>query len=335
MLNSIIGFFNSLIIILILSTSVTGQSVDSSQSRVVILRPSNDMGAFNRFTLIINDSLTLFFENNTTHAFIVQPGKFRYKAGKKADEESIDLDSGRTHYLLLQYSYGVWNSVPRVYEIKQEQAEKIMLQFKPKEIRNTIMRPVNRFGLFFGGGPGINDFPIIKTTDNEDVYIGFGGGYCLGAEVGSEISKYFDVSIGYRFMNRGLTPYLKNASMEFIRHALNVTPALIIPIQGGYSQRIKIGAGIDYYLRNTLIIETDKIPNGINDTWKYKPAIGYHFKLTYEVNLTEQFSMLLGGRYSFVNHRYASSKTFYPTTDNFISPNGDGFDLMLGVQYHF
>ena len=317
------------------STIAFAQSFDTSLVKVIIIRPSNDMGAINIFKITINDTLILKLPNNSYYSFYTKQGVLHYRTDSQQNDDSIELEPGETNYLLLEFTYNFWKPKPNVFYIKPTIGQNLMAKHQPKDIRRPIQRHLFHVGLFFGGGAGFNDFNIIKTIDNEDVSFGFGGGLSAGVELGFEQSKHLDITVGYRYLQRGLTPTLQNASMAFSRHVFSLTPSFLLPLNSANIHRLKLGLGVDYYASNKLEIETGNIQNGIDDTWQYEPRVGYQARLSYEINFTDYFSFSLCTRYVDVMHQYKSSSKFFPTDPKFIRPRGNGIEVLLGIQFHF
>jgi hypothetical protein len=312
-----------------------GQDIDSAYGKLTIIRPYYYLGFADANYFIFNDSLKLRFYNNTYYSMVLPIGKYKYILPSTKESDEITIDSAQHTYLLLQYGGGPWRYVPIAYNITQKKGDELMQNYRPKDIRRPLIRPTSRVAAYIGGGFGFNDIPVITTTDNRPVYIGFGGGFTAGLEFGNEVSKYFEMALGYRYVTRGLEPSIKNGSMTFSRHIFSASPTLIIPIQGGYMQRMKISTGLDFAIGNKLEIKTAGIPGGLNDTWKYKEAFGFHVKWVYEINYSDNVSQFFGIRYANMSYQFDKGMRTFPIDNKFIKPDAEAFEFLLGIQYHF
>lgn len=325
----------SLYVFLIFNTFVFAQQADTNIAKVIIIRPSNDIGAVNVFKIILNDTLPIKLYNNSYYSFYTNSKFLHYKTDIENSEDSLELSTEESNYLLLEFTYGFWKPKPNIYQIQPHVGHNLMAIHQPRNMQRPIKRYMFHAALLFGGGAGFSDFNVIKTTDNQDVTFGFGGGLSAGVEFGIEQSKHFDMSFGYRYLQRGLSPTLQNASLEFSRHVFSVIPSFILPLNEANMHRLRFGIGLDFYPSNTLKVKTSDLQNGIDDTWQYESQVGYQAKISYEMNYTDQLSFLICTRYVDVAHEFKSGKRFFPTDLKFINPRGNGIEVLLGVQYHF
>ena len=97
--------------------------------------------------------------------------------------------------------------------------------------------------------------------------------------------------------------------------------------------RFKVGAGIDYYWYSKLIINTSKLTNGFDDSWKYDKTFGYHVRVNFEMNLNERWSLDYALKY--YNVKYKATYENPASGDKFYNTIGSGVDLIIGLNYHF
>lgn len=309
------------------------QSTDSA--RIVFMRPYAYVGTANLFKVKLADGSIIKLVSNSYYALNVVAGTFEFATVRSKTMGTLEVEAGRTYYVRAYFDKGFWVLTPELKLADSIWGRNLVREGKLKDMKKPLLRPLNRVGVILNAGPGFNDIAVIKTTNNLESSMGFAGGNGVSVQVGREVEKYLDIALSYSYMNRGLTPYIKNGTIDFSRHFVSLTPSFIIPIQGGYAQRIKIGGGVDFYFSNTLKNKTTGIPGGINDTWNYGQAVGYHAQLMYEVNLSEHFSMLWGISYYNVEYSFESGGLYKPVVDELSNPKGDGLSLKLGVNYHF
>ena len=113
---------------------------------------------------------------------------------------------------------------------------------------------------------------------------------------------------------------------------MSVTPLFIIPIGDGYISRVKLGAGVDYYISPLLSIKTSKITNGFNTDVNYDDSFGYHVRALYEMYFGNNWSILYGLNWYTVNY---SVKAGSQVGNDFLKRDGSGIDFMLGFYYNF
>jgi hypothetical protein len=194
----------------------------------------------------------------------------------------------------------------------------------------------NRIGINIRGGAGFESIDMFTTTSNEVSKISFGGGGGFGVKYGREFTSKFDAAFDLNYQFSSLNPELKNAKTVFSRWYMSVTPSYIFQLGKGATWKLKTGAGIDYYRFSSLKIESSKVPDGFNDTWKYNGSLGFHVTALVEHRFSEPISAYYGFSWYEVSHDYESGNLHQYTTDKrFVDANGSGLDLVVGLCFHF
>ena len=202
----------------------------------------------------------------------------------------------------------------------------------------SLNRPLNRIGVTMQFGPGFESHELFEMTDGRDATLSFGGGFGIGFLYGHEVGKSFDLSLEMTFKNSSLTPVLQNAEASFSRMSFSFTPAYIIPLNGGERARIKLGLGPDFYISNIFTIKGSKVVDGFDDEFTYKSTLGFHLNAILEANITERWTIVLGMEWYNVSYEYENSLNGRrsPTSSGGLkNPSGSGFDLIMGLNYHF
>lgn len=326
-----------LVAFLLLSLTVINaqESISADSSKIIFFRPYSYVGSANLFKVKLADNTTVRLVNESYYELTVPAGVFEFATFKSKSMGTLNVEANRTYYIRASYLPGFWSVIPELLMVDSNMARDWVKTKKLKNMRKPLLRPLNRIGVVLNTGFGFNDIDLIQTTQGDNSAMRFAGGAGVSIEAGREVEKYLDVAVSYSYMNRGLIPAIKNGSVDFSRHILSFTPSFIIPIQGGYAQRIKLGAGLDYYFNNTLNIRTRTIPGGIDDTWRYKETIGFHAQVMYEAHFSERFSFTTALRYYNVSHSFQSGIFSQPIVNSLSNPKGDGIDLRLGFYYHF
>jgi hypothetical protein len=257
-------------------------------------------------------------------------------AGQKNNKETIKVKAGRTYYYKTKVYQGFFHSQYEVEEADSVIANRSLARSVHMDMNKPLFRPKTRVQFTFGGSVGFKQTTFFKNAANQDVKMSFGSGVVVGGSIGREFTRHFDMEIGYRFGSGGLTPDVKGLTMDFTRHIISVTPAFVIPVDGGYHRRVRLGLGLDVYLGNKLELDMAKVTSPqLVDTWKYSDAYGYHVNVVYEVNFTPRWTLFSGFRYYSVKHHFASGTKFYPLDDFFVKPNGNGLSISMGAGFHF
>lgn len=191
----------------------------------------------------------------------------------------------------------------------------------------------NRFGVNLGFGLGFKSIDMLTTTDDETSKISFGGGVCVGGRYGREFGKYFDLAFDLNYQISELRPDVKNASVKFRRGVFTVTPSVIIPLKG--ENKIKLGAGIQYYFSPNFVIETHKVDGGFDDTWKYDNKLGGHISAFWEAPMKNNWVGTLGIKWYAVEYKFKSGGDYFPTSNDLAKPKGSGIDIVMGICYKF
>ena len=191
------------------------------------------------------------------------------------------------------------------------------------------------FGFLFTRGWGLsNNNTGIVAPDGKEVKLSFGGGYGFGLYAGRVFSEHFEITSDLIYQKSSLSTNLTNASMDFKRYIVSLTPSYIWTIREYH--RMKLGIGIDYYTGNLLVINASSISGGFDDTWMYTTQLGLHARVVYEAYINSFLKYNVGLKYYSVNHTFNSSGVAYPTSSNPLkTPDGSGIDLFLRLAYYF
>lgn len=313
---------------------------EENSCKVIIYREGNMNGSALAFKITANDSLLIRIRNNTYFVYDCSPGEYTFMVkGHEHTKINLTTEAGQTYYLRFDLRMGFWTSLPELLLVDGISAQSVVdsgsLRLL-KEYDEYLPRPRNRIGLALNAGGGFSNIPMLVLDDGNDSSIGFGGGFGIGINYGYEVSKLVDLSVEFFYRNRGLTPNVSNGSINYTSWVARITPSLIIPIDGGYNMRLKLGAGIGYYMSNELSFDTRKIAGGFQDNWYYENAFGPHGNLVFEMSLTENFTMAYGIHLYSVNLDYTRSyRNTYPLDPKLITGNGSGVDLSMRFFYNF
>lgn len=324
---------------LILGTLVA-LGLDEPNSKIIIYREKSYSGSALSFKIFINDSMVIKLRNNTYFEYPCYPGQYTVQVGDLENTKiTIDLKENKTYYIKFGLRSGFWSSMPELLlidNIYALQAVRLEAMKKLSGNNEVLKRPENRIGLMVALGFGLEDIPMVILEDGSKAYINFGGGIGIGLSYGHEVNRYFDMVFDFNYASISLTPHVENAEVTYSRLSTKITPSLIIPIDGGYSMRFKLGAGLGYYWNNRLNLETSELQNGFDDKWYYKNSLGIHARLIFELNPSEKWTLVYGISYCNVNYEYdRSDKLSYPIENRLLEANGSGINLILGVNFNF
>lgn len=317
-------------------TKTETQTETDSVATIIFYRNAVHSGSALSVKLKDNQGKVIRLYNHSYYVYQCKPGSYRfYINNQKGNYVDVHAKAGKTRYYRASVYSGFWSMEYEVLETDSAKAVQSLSKSTYLDMGKPLVRPRNRVGVTVAGGFGFSQKTVLSTTEGDDINMSFGGGGGFGGFVGRELTKHLDLEIAYRHFSSSLSPNIENGSMKFKRDIISITPAYIIPIDGGYTRRLKLGLGADIYLANTLEIDIAQIPKGFKDTWKYSDAFGYHISLMYEINPGPHWSLLYGVRYYAVNHSFSSGGSYFPTDDFFIKPNGSGLDFVFGAGFHF
>jgi hypothetical protein len=194
----------------------------------------------------------------------------------------------------------------------------------------------NRIGLSGGGGSGFKYIDVVQLTDGTYSAIGFGGGGMVQFSYGVEFGRHFDLAISAGGQFGKLDKKVSNASMDFTRSRLSVTPSFMVPIKGGEFMRLKFGAGFDWMYGALLTFDLSKISGGVKDEWKYDNAFGEHISIVFEYDTQKRLSFSGGLKLNNAAYKFKSGTKSFPTPGSDLDkPNGSSVDAVFGVYYTF
>lgn len=332
------------LLLLILTVKTHAQTTNDSLATIIFYRNGAHSGSAVSITLKDSLGTVIRLYNQSYFVYQCKPGDYRFSInGRKWNNVYIKAKAGRTYYYKASVYSGLWSLQYNVEEADSVIANRSLLKKPHMDMNKPILRPKNRIGIAVGAGFGFDKRVMGTNMNGDDVSLSFGGGVGIGGYIGRELTKYLDLEIAYRHFAGGFSPSVKDASMDFSRHIISITPAFIIPIDGGYARRLKLGFGADIYLGSKLEIDIPSIPAtplnpavpGIKDTWKYGDAYGYHLSAIYEINPSQRWSFFMGGRYYAINYNFSSGTKYFPIDDFFVKPNGSGLDFVFGAGFHF
>jgi hypothetical protein len=306
---------------------------EDAPAKVILFRPSMPMAAAVVFKVHFNDTQFIRMMNRSYYQVELPAGNYTFKAGNKL---IVKVKSGKTYFIRIMPIIGFWATTGELFLVDSNMAAPVITQGNLRDLRFPLKRPLNRINVAGVFGPGLDQISALQTTDGKIVSMSFGGGAGINVFYGREVSKRLDLSGGFHYQRSSLSPPVKNASMSFSRMGASFTAALIIPIQGGSMQRVKLGIGPDMYLKNILKFDFSQIDSVFKDTWDYKMTTGLHVNAIYELNLNDYFSFMYGLQLSFVNYDFKSGKVIYPVYPNpFVSAKGSAFEFLMGINVHF
>lgn len=311
-------------------------AADSTQAKILFFRPDYRVGSASTARIHVTDSIPVHLLNNSYFEYTGSAGTYNlYDAGSKKKPLKVEVQQGKTYYVMVMMVQEVFSSYFQLVQTDSASAMMVLGNKKAKDMRKPIIRPLNRIGLLMDMGGGLNDVTIGQTDDGKDIDISFGGGLGFALSYGMELSKHFDLSADLGWYQSALNPRISNGDMTFSRYRIGFTGSYIIPLAGGYAQRLKIGAGGHYDLGNELKISMSKVPGGFNDTWKYEDATGFHASFLYEVNASDHISWDMGLKYNYITYKFKSGGTYFPTDSRLGSPDGQAIYFFVGMNVHF
>lgn len=310
----------------------------SELSRVLIYRENNFNGSVANYRIYANDSLIIKLKNNSFYVYYCKPGNYNFGIDNPKDIKlKLKTEAGRTYYLRFGIVSGFWTTSTELISVDSVSASAPIRSGKMRELGENmppLIRPKARIGGFFGFGFPFKKYPMFTTNTNEESSISFGGGYLIGLKLGYEVSKFIDLSVSVNYQLNSLTPELKNAETDFERFIISLTPSYIIPIDDGESMRVKVGAGIDYFISPKLTINTTQINGEIGKCY-YSDKFTYHLEGDFEVNFSESWSFTYGIKWYQLNYLFKSGTVQIPSNNELFNPIGSGIDLFLVMNYHF
>lgn len=304
------------------------------QATVIFVRPANIQASSVSFKFYINDSSFFKLFDGTYYSMNLNPGKYTITTRHPYSSIELNVEAGRSYYYRPFLMAGFFSSSFEVLLIDSAQGASFVAKGKLHNMRTPLPVPRIRFNAGLMGGFGFHERDILKTAENEDVSFGFGGGGGVYAEVAYAFTKRLDIELAYAYISQGLNPPIKNGSLSFYRHVISLSPHLIIPIDGGSRQRIRLGAGVDFSVNNRFEIRLEQIQGGIKDNQLYNNAVGFNGSFIYESHLSKAVSVHVGLRYSNIRYSFKSGDNYYPLEDFFAKPNGEALEVRFGLGFH-
>lgn len=307
-------------------------------SKIVFYRENSIYGTTLSYKVFVGDSMVVKLKNNSFYSFTYLPGEYVINIENFENTKlTLKVEEGKTYYVRFAFKSVNYKNTPELLLVDKISADPII---NSGELRNLAVkhspkeRKKNRFGAYFDFAYGIERQDFKEITKKEHSYFSFGGGTSYGLKYSYEVNKHFDLSgsISHRSAFKSFYDSNYSMSFHFKRAIIHVTPALIIPIDGGDIMRLKLGAGMNYHFYSNLKI--DKNYNKI-DKFFYEDSFGYHFSLIFEFNTTEKISFAYGLKYDLLTYTYDELRLPQPTHEKFRYPNGSGIDFNMAIYYNF
>lgn len=320
---------------MLLSLFTSGQN----KSSIVLYRENIYQGSVVTYKINVNDTLLIRLKNASFYSFDATPGDYTFRINKSVQPDLIlKVEEDRIYYIRMGLKMTFWSSVPELILVDSVSALPVIRSGELRELDGSnlpVDRPDHRIGISLGVGFGFENFPMFTTVDGDDSKVSFGGGLGVGIRYGYELSRHFDLAVEANYQRSGLRPYLKNASADFDRFRVSLTPSFIIPIDGGDAMRIKLGAGPDLFLAPELKIKGSKVAGGFDDSWSYGGTAGFHVTGIFEMNPSEKWSVIYGLKYYNAAYKFESGGGYAPMDNRLRTPDGSGIDILFGFNYHF
>jgi hypothetical protein len=309
-------------------------------SKIVVYRDASPYAAAVSYKLLIDHQFQVKLRNNSYYEFTCVSGMHNISIdGYKQFGLDLNVKPGNTYYVRFGIKMGVWISTPELILVDSLSALPTIENgnmYNLNDSDKAEIRTKNYIGFSGVLGFGTNNIPLLTTTEGKESKLSFGGGFGIGLNYGYQINRYFDLSFGMNYQISQLIPYLSNADISFSRGMLSFTPSLIIPIDGGYSMKLKLGGGINKAIGTKLSIDTREISDGIKDDWKYNNPFGFHLEGQFEMFLSNYWSLVYSIKYYNIIYEYESNNYgYFPTEVDLGNPDGSGIDLRFGIYYHF
>ncbi len=328
-------FFTGMAAFMLLSLFTSGQN----KSSIVLYRENIYQGSVVTYKINVNDTLLIRLKNASFYSFDATPGDYTFRINKSVQPDLIlKVEEDRIYYIRMGLKMTFWSSVPELILVDSVSALPVIRSGELRELDGSnlpVDRPDHRIGISLGVGFGFENFPMFTTVDGDDSKVSFGGGLGVGIRYGYELSRHFDLAVEANYQRSGLRPYLKNASADFDRFRVSLTPSFIIPIDGGDAMRIKLGAGPDLFLAPELKIKGSKVAGGFDDSWSYGGTAGFHVTGIFEMNPSEKWSVIYGLKYYNAAYKFESGGGYAPMVNRLRTPDGSGIDILFGFNYHF
>jgi len=312
---------------------------DTLACKMVFYRDNNIYGAALSQKVFVNGVQVVKLRNNSFFTYSCESGTNEIMVNNLPETAmQLKVAEGKTYYFRFDFRQGFWISIPEFILVDSISAYPAIHNGSMRELDGSnrpLARPADRFGINVAIGGGLVNHNVITLDNGEESSISYGGGIGFGVKYGHEFTRNFDMAIDLDYRSSSLRPTVSNGTVSFDRFLVGITPAYIIPIDGGDAMRIKVGAGPDFYFYNALDWKTSKISGGFNDKWLYKSTYGFHVSANYEMNFSESWSVNYGLKYYYVNYKFKSGDKTYPTNSWMLKPDGSGIEVLIGVNYHF
>ncbi|MDA3865192.1 MAG: hypothetical protein PF489_00425 [Salinivirgaceae bacterium] len=311
---------------------------DDPSCKIIFFRENKNYGTVKSFDIQVNDSTIITMWNNTRYEYECTPGAYVYGVdGEK--QGKVNVEEGNTYYVKLGLVMHPRPVKGRLLLVDSSSVKQMVNFQKTKELHGApddLIRPKNKLGVELNLGIGMSSVPLITMEGGGESNLSFGGVSSFTFSFSHQVNHYFDLSASFSFGLSSLNPPLQNATVEYTRRAFLITPSYIIPINGGYKMRFLFGAGVGYYSRNKLEINTSEIVDGLDDTWYYENAFAPHVRLTFEVNLYDNWVLAYGASYydAQLSFDYSNKKT-YPAKEEMETADGSAINLIMGMYYNF
>lgn len=334
-----------------------------SLATIIFYRESAKRAAFRVLTLRDSVNVLTHLYNNSAFEYHCRPGVYRFTINKFFSDANVtmEVEAGKVYNCkgsVYSSSFAeamltaVFPSKPYhlnyyVGRVDSVRGKQFFNDNAYLDLNQPLRRNKNRIGFGAEAGGGVYSKSVGKTPDGEDVSISFGAGVGLSGYYGRELSKSIDLEVRYTYLSNTilvsnekivsstLPSSMNDAKVEFNHHVISLTPSWIIPINGGYTERLKLGAGLDTYLYNSLVISNPRVYGVVKDTWKYENTLGYHIQALVEINPNPHLLFCFGLRYYSVKYHITPGELMASLDHFYSEPNGSGFCVQMGASYNF
>lgn len=202
------------------------------------------------------------------------------------------------------------------------------------EITQDLQRH-NSLKVILMPGIGFNKQELLVSTVGTQIRHSYGGGLALGCGYGYQLTNFFglDGILQHRFTT--LIPSVSNASVSFVDNSLSVLPYFLIPINSEKGHSLKIGASVDFHIKQYLKINTSELKDGVDDTWKYKNTTGFSVHTYYYMPAMERGAVYMGLKYENAKYTFLSGQTTKPGTSNLLQPLAQSIMAVVGMDLNF
>lgn len=317
------------------------KSVSSDMGKVVFIRDGNLNNSMWKSHIYSNDSLICKLADGSFYSYECQEGFYSFNIDRQKNTEiKMFVEKNRTQYVMINWKHNFFSTFSTLILVDSINAQSLILQNELRDIGDPSSFKLSkkyRVGLLVGNSFGINKQKMYQMTNNETSSFSFGSGNPIGLVLGASFGEYFDIEASLAYNNTALEPYLDNVTFAYSKWMISATPSFVVAFDGGFPNALKFGVGADYYAKPVLTFNERKIGGG-KDTWTYKPCLGIHGSLTWQINYFQDFSISWVLKYRNAKteiERARYTPDFRMINKFFTEPDASGIDINLMFNYHF